>query len=88
MLESEKLRKFCREKNMIISAGGGAFENEDNRKLMLDNANVIYLKATPEEIYTRIKNETHRPLLKKNFSIEKLQILLKCVKKITKKQTL
>ena len=81
MLESEKLRKFCREKNMIISAGGGAFENEDNRKLMLDNANVIYLKATPEEIYTRIKNETHRPLLKKNFSIEKIANIIEMRKK-------
>ena len=81
MLESEKIRKFCREKNMIISAGGGAFENEDNRKLMLDSANVIYLKATPEEIYTRIKNETHRPLLKKNFSIEKIANIIEMRKK-------
>lgn len=81
MLESEKIRKFCKEEHMIISAGGGAFENEDNRKLLLDSANVIYLKATPEEIYTRIKNETHRPLLKKNFSIEKIANIIEMRKK-------
>ena len=81
MLESEKIRKFCKEKNYIISAGGGAFENEENRKLMLKCANVIYLKASPEEIYTRIKTETHRPLLKKNFSIEKIANIIEMRKK-------
>ena len=77
MLEADKIKKFCREKKLIISTGGGAFENEDNRKLMLNNGVVIYLKASAEEIYERIKNETHRPLLKKNFSVEKIASLIK-----------
>lgn len=76
MLESEKIKKICKEKNYIISAGGGAFEKEENRKLMLETSNVIYLKASPEEIYNRIKNENHRPLLKKNFSIEKITSIM------------
>lgn len=46
-------------KKKIISAGGGAFESEENRKIMLNNGNVIYLKATPDEIFNRIKNEVH-----------------------------
>ena len=77
MLESEKIKKFCKEKNYIISAGGGAFESEDNRKIMLETSYVIYLKATPEEIYERIKQENHRPLLKKNFSVEKISSIMK-----------
>ena len=68
MLESDKIKKICKEKNYIISAGGGAFENEENRKIMLETSTVIYLKASPQEIYNRIKQENHRPLLKKNFS--------------------
>ena len=76
MLEGEKIRKFCKEKNYIISAGGGAFESEQNRKIMLENADVIYLKATPQEIYDRIKQENHRPLLKKNFSVEKIASIM------------
>ena len=64
--------------NQIISLGGGAFESEENRKIILNNAKVIYLKATPQAIYNRIKEETHRPLLKRNFSIEKItEIMLK-----------
>ena len=77
MLESDKIKKFCTGEKKIISAGGGAFENEDNRKIMLENGVVIYLKATADEIYNRIKNETHRPLLKRNFSLEKIENIMK-----------
>ena len=76
MLEEEKIRKLCKEKNYIISAGGGAFESLENRRIMLENAEVIYLKASPETIYNRIKEENHRPLLKKNFSIEKIASIM------------
>ena len=77
MLESDKIRKYCKETNYIISAGGGAFEYEDNRKIMLETSHVIYLKATPEAIYERIKEENHRPLLRKNFSVEKIASIMK-----------
>ncbi len=76
MLETEKIKQFCKKDNQIISTGGGAFESEENRKILSENNLVIYLKALPDEIYNRIKNETHRPLLKKNFSIEKITSLL------------
>lgn len=76
MLETEKIKHFCKKNDQIISTGGGAFENEENRKILSENNLVIYLKASPDEIYNRIKNETHRPLLKKNFSIEKITSLL------------
>lgn len=77
MLEAEKIRLFCKNNNQIISAGGGAFEDEDNRKLMLSKGKVIYLKASPDEIYNRIKTQTHRPLLKQNFSVEKISSIMK-----------
>lgn len=85
-LETEKVKKFCKlEKNLIISTGGGAFESEENRKLMLADSFVIYLKASPDEIYNRIKNETHRPLLRKDFSVEKIASLIKLREKNYKK---
>lgn len=82
MLETEKVRQFCNGDKAIISAGGGAFESEENRELMLKTSHVIYLKATPQEIYNRIKTEVatesnehgaigrKRPLLKKNFQLK------------------
>lgn len=78
MLEEEKIKQFCtNDKFQIISAGGGAFENPNNRKIMLEKGNVIYLKTSPKEIYDRIKLETHRPLLRKNFSVENISEIMK-----------
>ncbi len=71
-LEREKIKKFSALKHQIIALGGGAFEDEANRSRLLENCTVIYLKASPEEIYKRIKQETHRPLLAKNFSVERI----------------
>lgn len=77
LLEEEKIRHACENSSQIIAVGGGAFENPDNRSLLLNCGKVIYLKALAEEIFERIKHETHRPLLKKNFSIERINSLLK-----------
>ena len=75
MLESQKIKTFLSGENQIISVGGGAFENLENREIILNNAMVIYLKTSPETIYSRIKDEFHRPLLKNN-SIERIKELL------------
>ncbi len=77
MLETEKIQHFCKNDKQIISAGGGAFENTENRRILSDKNLVIYLKTSPAEIYNRIKSETHRPLLKKNFSLEKITEIIK-----------
>ncbi|HIS36088.1 TPA: shikimate kinase [Candidatus Scatousia excrementigallinarum] len=77
MLETDKIQKFVYGKNQIISLGGGAFEDEFNRRIILENCLVIYLKTSPDEIYRRIKNETHRPLLAKKFSIERITDIIK-----------
>lgn len=86
MLETEKIKKFCSGKiKQIISVGGGAFENEINRKIIKENGMVIYLKTSPQAIYDRIKSETHRPLLRKDFSVEKiLEIMSKRIKNYEK----
>ncbi len=65
-LESEKIKELSIQasSHLSISIGGGAFESEENRKNLLANAFVVYLKADPATIDERIKAETHRPLLK------------------------
>lgn len=72
VLESNKIKNVMKNDNQIISLGGGAFESEENRNILLNNSKVFYLKASPEGIFNRIKEETHRPLLKRNFSIEEI----------------
>lgn len=63
--------------NTVVSLGGGAFENADSRDFLLSgNSTVIYLKASPQTIYNRIKNDMTRPLLAGNMSIETIQSML------------
>ena len=62
--------------NIILSTGGGVFENSENRQLLLEKSVVIYLKASPDVIFDRIKHETHRPLLGSAFTPEKISVII------------
>lgn len=76
MLESEKIEKIFSGDNQVISLGGGAFENSINREIILKNSKVFYLKTSAKEIYNRIKQEFHRPLLSKNNSVERISEIM------------
>ena len=75
-LEEKMIKEFSALENQIMSLGGGAFENPKNRERLKENGLTFYLKAPAEELFIRIKNETHRPLLKDGFSVEKIKGLL------------
>lgn len=63
-LETEALRKLLEtEGKYVISVGGGLPLREENRMLLQKLGQVIYLKATPDTIYNRIKGDVTRPLL-------------------------
>lgn len=47
----------------IISTGGGLPLKEENRAVLKELGQVIYLRALPETIYGRLKHDTTRPLL-------------------------
>jgi len=76
LLESNKIKSVFSEENQIIALGGGAFENPLNREIILENAKVIYLKTSSKEIFNRIKNEFHRPLLSKNNSEQRISEII------------
>lgn len=77
MLENEKIFKVFSEDNQVISLGGGAFEDSENRAIILKNSTVIYLKTSAEEIHNRIKQEFHRPLLSKSNTVERISEIMK-----------
>lgn len=75
-LETEAIKELCDKENQIISLGGGAFERKENRKMLNNNGKTIYLRATAQLLFDRIKSETHRPLLQRGFGVEKVQEIL------------
>ena len=72
-LETEALRKLLEtEGKYVISVGGGLPLREENRMLLQKLGQVIYLKATPDTIYNRIKGDVTRPLLQTNNPKERI----------------
>ena len=48
----------------VVSTGGGLVLREENRKLMKELGITVYLRATTDTLYGRLKNDDKRPLLK------------------------
>ena len=75
-LETEFLADILKKDNTIFDLGGGVVEREENRKLIKDNCTVVWLKAKPEVIIQRIKEQMHRPSLTgKSFTDEVPEVL-------------
>ena len=60
----------------VISVGGGLPVKEVNRQLLKQLGTVIYLKATEETIYNRLKTDTTRPLLQGDNPKQKIKNLM------------
>jgi len=76
-LEYDTIKLVCTGKNKIISVGGGAFENPDNRATLLKFGKVFYLKSDLDVLYYRIAEDSSRPLLQKENPKQVLENLLK-----------
>ena len=63
-LEAEIIREVSLRRGIIIDCGGGVVLHKENLQELKAGGIVFYLKASPEVIYQRIKDEKHRPLLK------------------------
>lgn len=62
-LESEAVQKVASLENSVIVTGGGVVLKAENITTLKKNGSIVYLRASPEAIYNRVKDETHRPLL-------------------------
>ena len=77
-LEYDAIKLICSNgKKKIISIGGGAFENPDNRITLLNFGKVFYLKSELDVLYYRISNDTTRPLLQSENPKKVLENLLR-----------
>ncbi len=73
-LESDTIEEVLDE-NQVIALGGGAFENEKIRNLLLSKTNVFYLKTSPQTVLNRLKDKHDRPLLQ-DISLDKILSML------------
>lgn len=75
-LETNLLKRFRNETNLIVSCGGGTAMREHNVLEMKTNGKIILLLASPETIYERVHDSHNRPLLEGNMNISYIRELL------------
>jgi len=61
--ESGMLRSLAQKSGQVIATGGGVVLREDNWEAMRKEGITIYLRAPVEVLWSRIKEDTSRPLL-------------------------
>lgn len=62
-IESEVLDQLSQGEAGVLSTGGGAVLRSVNRERLRACGQVFYLRASPEELYRRLRHDRHRPLL-------------------------
>jgi shikimate kinase len=75
-LEETIVEELSAKVKTVISTGGGLPANPKNLAGLKTRALVVCLWASPEKIWERVKNQTHRPLLQNSNPQEKIRELL------------
>jgi len=75
-LETLVVQELGAHKKTVIATGGGLPVNPANLASLKTHALVVCLWASPEKIWERVKNQTHRPLLHDPDPQKKIRDLL------------
>ena len=62
-LEQEVIDQLTQLSDVLLATGGGAVLRPSNRDALHSRTHVFYLRSTAEELYRRLRHDTHRPLL-------------------------
>ena len=49
--------------SIVLATGGGAVLSAQNRQHLTERGFVVYLRASPEDLYERVRHDRNRPLL-------------------------
>ena len=75
-VEQRTVRELSARSGLVIDCGGGVVLNKANLDALKAGGTVIYLKTSPEVVYARVKDQTHRPLLNVDDPLQKIKDLL------------
>ena len=62
--EARMLAELAGRHEIVLATGGGAVLSADNRKLLVGNGVVVYLRAVVADLWQRTRHDRNRPLLK------------------------
>ena len=67
-------------KNSVISLGGGGFDNENTRTLLLEKSHVIWLNTPVKTLVDRVGDGSKRPMIRGNVKKSISELLKKRIK--------
>jgi len=73
--EQEVLADLAKEKDLVLSTGGGIVLKPENREVLRNHGFVVYLNARPELLAERTKHDRTRPLLNVEDPLTRLREL-------------
>ncbi|MEY4976297.1 MAG: hypothetical protein RIQ97_1492 [Pseudomonadota bacterium] len=76
-LEQQTVDELTRRPAGVISTGGGSVLRPVNRQMLRERGRVFYLRASPEDLYRRLRHDTTRPLLQVADPMARLRSLFK-----------
>lgn len=74
--ETAALEQAARGESQVLATGGGIVTRERNRKILRRAGYVIWLVASRETVYERVRRNRNRPLLANDDPEETIRVLL------------
>lgn len=74
-IEQAVIDELSQQTGRLLATGGGAVLRAANRDALHNRGRVFYLRATPEELFRRLRHDTQRPLLQVADPLRKLREL-------------
>lgn len=73
--EEKMVEKLTAMDGIVLATGGGAVLSPANRALLKKHGRVIYLRASPEDLWRRTRRDRNRPLLQTANPLARLREL-------------
>lgn len=75
--EQAVIDELTQRPGLVLATGGGAVLRPSNRHALHSRCHVFYLRATPEELFRRVRHDTQRPLLQVADPLARLRDLFR-----------
>lgn len=62
-IEQDVIDELSQRENLVLATGGGAVLRPSNRDALHSRTHVLYLRASAEDLFRRLRHDTQRPLL-------------------------
>ena len=73
--EEKMIEKLTALQGIVLATGGGAVLSPANRSRLRAGGRIIYLRATPEDLWRRTRRDRNRPLLQTTNPLARLREL-------------